>query len=490
MSRSASSPVLFSALLAAAYSASVLVGRSTRLDGSDTALVWPAAAVAVIWMVLAARRDLVLVSGVVLAALTVWLNHLTGASWALSAGFGVVNLVCATSIAAAMTWRGREPRLADPGDLYRLLAAVNLGNVVSAALGAQMLSWRGVPWGEAFLSFGTRNGVSVFVGLAAYLTLLEVRRDRGSLRPPPVPLLHRLEVLALLAVSAAVLVLVFWVNEGSAVAFLTIPVVVVVGLRLSTAAGVAHTVALGAAVIAATLAGRGAFIDGPPGSRALLAQLLVGCVMLVSLTIALFRDSLARLVEDLHAANQRSLAAAEQLRHVALYDPLTGLPNRVLLTERLERALAVSHRTALTVGVLFLDLDGFKQVNDERGHAAGDEVLTEVAVRLRATARPGDTVARLGGDEFVVVCPDLRGAAELTLIARRHAQSVTAPLVLTDGTAVRGLSTSVGSAVSTLGSTAGSLLSAADHAMYDAKRAARAGPAPGPGSPGSRAAHG
>jgi diguanylate cyclase (GGDEF)-like protein len=97
----------------------------------------------------------------------------------------------------------------------------------------------------------------------------------------------------------------------------------------------------------------------------------------------------------------------EEIRSLAFDDPLTRLPNRRLLLDRLQHALAAAHRNHVCAAVIFIDLDHFKQLNDLHGHAAGDRLLIEVARRLQATLRESDTVARLGGDEFVVVCTDL-----------------------------------------------------------------------------------
>ena len=121
------------------------------------------------------------------------------------------------------------------------------------------------------------------------------------------------------------------------------------------------------------------------------------------------------LVTDITA---RKSAEAE-LARLACHDALTGLPNRARLVERIGEALARQARTAGTVGLLFLDLDQFKAVNDSLGHAAGDQVLAQVADRLRRAVRDGDTVARLGGDEFVIVAEHLTGEGAAVDLAER-----------------------------------------------------------------------
>ena len=123
-------------------------------------------------------------------------------------------------------------------------------------------------------------------------------------------------------------------------------------------------------------------------------------------------------------------AFEEQLAHQAFHDALTGLPNRALFTERLQHALARTRRRQTPLGVIFLDLDNFKVVNDSLGHDAGDRLLVAVAERLAACVRPGDTVARLGGDEFTVLLEDLTDEGEIAGVAERITEVLRAPITV------------------------------------------------------------
>ena len=158
-------------------------------------------------------------------------------------------------------------------------------------------------------------------------------------------------------------------------------------------------------------------------------------------------------------------------RHAALHDPLTGLPNRTLLHDRLEHALARRRREGVEVAVLMLDLDGFKVINDSLGHGVGDELLLAVAPRLRAAVRPHDSVARVGGDEFVAVC-ELQSRDDAVGVADRVADVLRHPIVL--GSSEHFISASVGIAVAGAAhETPESLLRDADAAMYRAKARGR-----------------
>lgn len=165
-----------------------------------------------------------------------------------------------------------------------------------------------------------------------------------------------------------------------------------------------------------------------------------------------------------------------KLEQMALHDALTGLANRVLLFRRIEQALGGAalasagggERNRDRIGVLYVDLDDFKSVNDTYGHAAGDAVLIDVARRLTTTVRPGDTVARLGGDEFAIFCSPIVDDAELAGIEARVRKSLRAPCQLPRGIAIP-IRASIGAATSEITGTADQLIREADAAMYREK---------------------
>ena len=163
----------------------------------------------------------------------------------------------------------------------------------------------------------------------------------------------------------------------------------------------------------------------------------------------------------------------QQLTRQALHDPLTGLPNRILLMNRLELALARTKRRGSKVAVLFLDLDNFKFVNDSLGHEAGDELLIAVSERLGTCLRPGDTVARLGGDEFAILLEDVEGTSEARRVAERIVEELRAPFTL--GGQETFVTPSIGVAEGDSGrEQPEDLLREADLAMYRAKEEGKA----------------
>ncbi|WP_161934834.1 sensor domain-containing diguanylate cyclase [Frankia sp. R43] len=177
-----------------------------------------------------------------------------------------------------------------------------------------------------------------------------------------------------------------------------------------------------------------------------------------------------RAIADVLVSATARLAAERQLRYRSQHDDLTGLANRAALLDHLGQALDPSHGQGRSVAVMFLDLDGFKRINDDHGHKAGDAVLRTVANRLSAAVRPTDLVGRLGGDEFAIVCTEVRDRGQIERLAHRViarlGEAISVEGVLHTVTA------SAGVAISDAGRTSPDrLLNAADMSMYKAKQA-------------------
>jgi diguanylate cyclase (GGDEF)-like protein/PAS domain S-box-containing protein len=200
-----------------------------------------------------------------------------------------------------------------------------------------------------------------------------------------------------------------------------------------------------------------------------------GRVVWIALSVSLVRDDAGHplfFVGQVIDITERK-RVEEQLVYQAFHDPLTGLPNRALFSDRVNHALARAQRGSETIGILFLDLDNFKVINDSLGHRAGDQLLVTMGERLQASVRPSDTVARLGGDEFTVLLEGINGIADAIRVAQRISeQSLT---LYTIGDRQVAVTASIGIALSSsdTSESADDLLRNADTAMYEAKRRGR-----------------
>lgn len=444
------------------YVLAVQIGGATLVDGSDIALVWPAAAVEVLWAIHASTRSrhTAALHAAAFFLLTFGLSVTHGTDVGTSLWFAGVHLTFAVLTTAILRYGGRPVALREPPDLTRLVVAVASGAVVASTLAVAFLAFHGSgDLGETFTLFAVRNGVTALAGVAVALRVTDFHWRTPALRDP-----RTLEAIACITVTTGVFVRLFWFNIGLPTGFVMMLPAIWIALRFSTAASTIFVTVAGTFIVWSTLVDRGPLHGLAAQQQAFLAQGTVLTLTLVALTLALFRDSRNDLIAE--------------LRHLALHDPLTGLANRTLFVQQLDVHLGRQGADTPSVGVIYLDLDGFKLVNDAWGHREGDLLLDEMAHRIKTAIRPFDLAARLGGDEFAVACPGLSGIDELHDVAERIRRQIAAPYGTAADAPFDRITASVGYALSDRKSTPKTLLAAADRAMYKAKRAGRNQTAP------------
>lgn len=175
---------------------------------------------------------------------------------------------------------------------------------------------------------------------------------------------------------------------------------------------------------------------------------------------------------EIRLLHEDARAAASTLEILAQQDPLTGLANRRLLTRRISAAMANARRNRTAMALIYLDLDGFKEVNDTAGHDTGDELLRQVARRLESVVREEDTVARIGGDEFMIALWHVANASDVTFVASKVVEVVSEPYSISGRPAK--VTASVGVSVYPVnGEDSEALIKSADTALYDAKRSGK-----------------
>ena len=217
-------------------------------------------------------------------------------------------------------------------------------------------------------------------------------------------------------------------------------------------------------------------------SESLLWEYHAVLIMIISIitvvSVSLLLERVKRLNHHLRTKHDKLVQAQDALRKVAAqfefganYDALTGLPNRLLLADRLKQAMSHGDRRGKSIAVMYIDLDGFKEINDIHGHSAGDELLVLISQRMQEVVREGDTVARIGGDEFVIVLSDLDKPQSCEPVLERLLKDTSEVVTLSTGQGVY-VSASVGVTVYPEDSSdREELIRHADFAMYLAKRA-------------------
>jgi diguanylate cyclase (GGDEF)-like protein len=189
---------------------------------------------------------------------------------------------------------------------------------------------------------------------------------------------------------------------------------------------------------------------------------------------SLIHDRLETMNRAIRGEKEELEKAAVTITHMANHDPLTGLPNRRLLFELLQKTFDIASRSGTRVGVIYIDLDDFKPINDELGHDAGDRALVAVAARLRSTLRASDTVARVGGDEFVAVLASVKESQDIVLAAKKILEECGQPMSVAGSTCRVGLSMGI-AIFPDDGDSIDHVVNAADSAMYAVKRGGKNG---------------
>jgi len=347
------------------------------------------------------------------------------------------------------------------------LAGAAVSGVALCVAGRGTMTWRRVAVGAPLMAAGIC--AMHYLGMAALVMTPGIAWS---------PWLVGGSVALALAASAVALPLFAWtrrLSERSGV-FGQLAAALVMGLAISGM----HYTGMAAAdfPVGSVCLSAGSLTGDSLGALVAVASAsLLALTLVTSIFDARMQSRSAVLAQSLSIANSQLQSVNEALKKQAFVDPLTGLPNRVLFEDRLQHAVRrseraeerISERKQPRLAVLFVDLDGFKPVNDSFGHAAGDAVLREAALRLRRAARDSDTVARVGGDEFVLLMEEVGGVADCVTLARRLVDVLAQPFVVADRRLE--ISGSVGIVVYPDQGHRDKLMANADAAMYAAKRA-------------------
>ncbi|HKE65679.1 MAG TPA: EAL domain-containing protein [Micromonosporaceae bacterium] len=413
--------------VAVAYYLAARIGLVLQLVRGQVTPLWPPTGVAVVSLLVLGSR---IWPGIALAAFVV--NAPIGPTFPAVVAITIGNTVaplCAYWMLRRFSFRTEVNRLRD--GLLLVAFGAMAGMLVSATIGSlSLLAAGGIPAHSFWSTWsvwwtGDAMGVLVIAPLLLFLRTAHWPRD--------VPLRWWVEALALAASTAIVTAAVTHSSVG--LLFLVFPFIVWAALRFEMGGA---TVCV---LIASVLAIRAATLDaGPFAGHDLLVKMITlqafnGSVALTGLLLAVITTerntaylSLARAYRRLSDAATAQEAMQHQLVHRAMHDPLTGLPNRTVLAERLEWALSLGGGDSQAV--LLIDLDGFKDINDTFGHPAGDDVLIDVSRRLLAAAPPDAVVARFGGDEFAVLVEAVADRRDALAQANRIIDAIRRPFVV------------------------------------------------------------
>lgn len=444
------------ATISLVYFALAKLGLSFTTVADNVTLIWPPSGLALFALLVFGRGFWL---WVMLGAFTV--NITTDASLGACIGIAIGNTLEAVVAFSVLNYFGFNKRLSGVRDVLLLaLLAAGLSTMVSASIGAfSLASSAAIPWDTypyAWLTWwmGDAMGILVFTPLLL---------SWWYKYPGPVSRARLIEA-SIMVISVCIVTGVVFAGQNLlfekpvALAYMTFPFLIWAAMRFGLR-GVTTTVMLIGGIILLTII----FEQG----------LFVTSSSLGSLTLTwLYTNFLAITGIVLSAAIQERQEAEQGMRYLAQHDPLTRLPNRLALIDRVEQAIAHADRNRRKFAVLYIDLDRFKVINDSLGHSRGDEMLAAVSKRLLDCVRKEDTVSRMGGDEFVILIQDVRHTEDVYMVCNKIIASMREPIQVDESTLHN--SASIGICLyPNDGDTAEVLLKNADIAMYRAKETGR-----------------
>ncbi|HTA65757.1 MAG TPA: EAL domain-containing protein [Xanthomonadaceae bacterium] len=455
-----------------AYVIAAALGLGLALPGTNASPFWPPTALT---LALLYRHGLRFWPVVMAGALTINFLFMLRAGvlplFALPAsiGVGIGNTLEATiGIWLLRRFAGdRSPFRSLRGLGAFVLFCAALAPAVSASIGVTISRWANMSgtsdYGENWLTWWVGDASGALTMAPILMLTLHARW-----LIPTRPRLLEAGALFLALVLGTMTVFGLWLNHGEhryPLVFFLLPIILWAVLRFQTAGAASAVFLISLIAAVGSLNGGGPFARENVHESLMLLQVFILVLAGTTLGLAAVLADRSRMASMLAQANR-------ELHELAFNDPLTGLPNRLTLLDRLQQAERSSRRDNKRAAILFLDLDRFKRINDSLGHQAGDVLLRTTADRLRSAVREVDTVCRLGGDEFVVLLSGIDAATDAAIVADKIIQCLRAPMRL--GQLDLAVTTSIGIAlVPDDGTDSGELIRHADLAMYRAKQRGR-----------------
>jgi diguanylate cyclase (GGDEF)-like protein len=455
-----------------AYFAAAALGLALAFPGTNASPFWPPTALALALLYgYGLRLWPVILAGAFAINLMFMLRAGVAPALAVpaSVGVGVGNMLEAwLGIYLLRRFAGGQFAFDSLRGLFAfVLFAASLAPMVSATIGVTSSRWASLSgastYSENWLTWWVGDASGALTMAPALMLLLRTRW-----RMPPRSRLLEAGALFLVLVLGTMIVFGIWFDHGERrypLVFFLLPIILWAVLRFQTAGAVSAVALISLIAVIGSLDGGGPFAREDVHESLILLQLFIIVLAGTALSLGAVLTERSRMAEKLAKSNA-------ELHALAFNDPLTGLPNRRTLIDRLEQAEHLALRHQKRAALLFLDLDKFKRINDSLGHEVGDALLKSMAERLRSAIREVDTVCRLGGDEFVILLSEIDNTDDAAIVARKILEILRMPMRVANLDLA--VTTSIGIAlIPDDGTDSDDLIRYADLAMYRAKERGR-----------------